>query len=245
MSGAKQPWAKLWWDWYGSDSHAEIGFDAIGLGPLLIVLAKRSPEPRWILGAGGEPFDLARIGRIAHMEGTSSEVATRVNAAILELVRAKTLERRPDGAFGFTSRGWARFQDSADSARMRKMRERKRSRSVTPSVTPSVTGSVTPTSGSRVQSPDVRGKTSEALSPVQPAAAAPPAPPAMVPAGGVPTTAGDVSGSLMAGGSDTGSLAPSDSAPRSTEKRSPRGTSGDAEPSPPVAASPPPEPPKK
>lgn len=112
-------WIKLWTDWLDSQSHANLSFGALALGPLLLLQARWDGEyesTAWLETEQGEPLSLKAIARDVH--STCKAVAP----LLVELRRAGTIVEREDGAIGFPKFG--HFQETKKAALMRRKRER-------------------------------------------------------------------------------------------------------------------------
>lgn len=152
-----EPWAKLWWDWYAQRSHVALSFDALHLGGMLLNLAKASPEQRWLLDDSGAPTPLRALALIARMVGAPRAIERRMEAALRELQDAGTMERRGDGAWGFTEAAW-RSQACASRDRTRAYRGRHKGRHGDAGGDATGDGGVTPRSDQRIRSQKIEEK---------------------------------------------------------------------------------------
>lgn len=127
---AERLYVKLWRSWWTGESHVHVGADALYVGTVLMTFVRWQPgqDDAWALLENGRPISIAIMAARARITGR------RVEAGLRELEDAGTVARRTDGAWGFVN--FARWQESASAAKMR------RQRSVTSAVT--VTTDVTP-----------------------------------------------------------------------------------------------------
>ena len=92
--------------WYAS----ALSWEARSLGPWLLCVGSESPEERWLLTRDGKPLDVAG----------GPPGATR---ALEELLLAGMLERRDDGALGWSWEAWGLIQGlSRGALRQRRWR---------------------------------------------------------------------------------------------------------------------------
>jgi hypothetical protein len=115
MAERPKHWVKLWVSWLTSPAHLELSGAALGLGPLLLLLATWDGEYEsggWLLGADGKPYDRKALARATHRRDRKE-----LDAQLTELVRCGTLTIRSDGALGFA--GFGRWQETKDAKRMR------------------------------------------------------------------------------------------------------------------------------
>ena len=110
----RRHWIKLYDRWFESRSHRFLGFEALHLGPHLLVMAAQSGVQEdgsaWILH-GDQPLTVNQIATLARLE---NERAIR---ALDELESAGTVVRRTDGAYGFPK--FSEYQETAEAARKR------------------------------------------------------------------------------------------------------------------------------
>lgn len=116
------PWCKLWWTFYTSRAHVGIGWEALLVGPVLMLLAKQSPpsddRTRWILKPNGQPIEADDVA--PYVQRSAKVVSKGIDA----LVSVGTLVEREDGALGWPN--FQRYQESAATERKRRERDRKR-----------------------------------------------------------------------------------------------------------------------
>lgn len=152
-----EPWAKMWWDWYAQRSHVALGFDALHLGGMLLNLAKASPEQRWLLDDSGAPMALRSLALIARMVGAPRAIERRIETALQELADAGTMEKREDGAWGFTEGAW-KSQACDSKFRTRAYRGRHKDRHGDGGGDAAGDGAVTPHSDQRIRSQKIEEK---------------------------------------------------------------------------------------
>lgn len=113
----KRVWVKLWDSWLKSHSHAELSSGALGLGPLLMLLAVWDGEHDsggWLVNASGKSLSPDALARLTHR--SSDELIDQIQ----ELIECKTMARRDDGVVGFPCYG--HWQETSQAARNRKYR---------------------------------------------------------------------------------------------------------------------------
>lgn len=118
MSDRPKHWVKLWVSWLTTPAHLELSGGALGLGPLLILIATWDGEYAsggWLLAEDGTPMSRDAMARAVHL------TRAHLDRYIGELLRCRTLTiRESDGAVGFAKFG--RWQETASASRMRKQR---------------------------------------------------------------------------------------------------------------------------
>lgn len=110
MSERPKHWIKLWVSWLTTPAHLELSGGALGLGPLLLLLATWDGEygsGGWLLGEDGRPYSRKALARATHRDGKE------LDAELAELVRCGTLTVREDGALGFAKFG--RWQETRNA----------------------------------------------------------------------------------------------------------------------------------
>lgn len=136
MSAA--PWIKLWWTWYSSRSHLGLSGVALALGPALMLVCRESAERHGDShcdtsgdGFGDGACDAVRVVDKRGKPVTAAALANivrfpvdQVEAALKELVDSETLTVSADGVYSFPN--FWRYQETAQAARTRKYRERKK-----------------------------------------------------------------------------------------------------------------------
>lgn len=118
MAERPKHWIKLWVSWLTTPAHLELSGGALGLGPLLLLLATWDGEydsGGWLLGEDGKPYSKDALARATHRS------RAELDRQILELVRVGTLVVDGNGAFGF--RRFGRWQCSMEQAQRRALRE--------------------------------------------------------------------------------------------------------------------------
>lgn len=119
MGERPKHWIKLWVSWLTSPAHLELSGGALGLGPLLLLLATWDGEYAsggWLLGEDGKPYDRNALARATHRS------RSELDRQMLELVRVGTLVIDGRGAYGFAHFG--KWQETSAATRMRRHRER-------------------------------------------------------------------------------------------------------------------------
>ncbi len=119
MSSRSRNWIKLWVSWLTTPAHVELSDGALGLGPLLLLLASWDGDydsGGWIVADDGTPIGRDAIARQTH------RTRKALDAQLLELQRCGTLSVREDGALGF--RRFGHWQETSQATRMRRHRSR-------------------------------------------------------------------------------------------------------------------------
>lgn len=118
MADRPKHWVKLWVSWLTTPAHLELSGGALGLGPLLILIATWDGEYAsggWLLAEDGTPMSRDAMARAVHL------TRAHLDRYIGELLRCRTLTiRESDGAVGFAKFG--RWQETASASRMRRQR---------------------------------------------------------------------------------------------------------------------------
>lgn len=143
------PWAKLWWSWFVSRSHIGLSGHALALGGPLMLLGRASAERHrdgsrdaesdarvnamrdagrdvkcdvrdlvWLFDGKGRPVTARTLAGIVRFPEAD------VQAALDELCDAETLCLSLDGVYGFPN--FWRYQETAQAARTRKYRDRRK-----------------------------------------------------------------------------------------------------------------------
>ncbi|MGL5912264.1 MAG: hypothetical protein ACRCZP_19825 [Phycicoccus sp.] len=111
MAERPKHWIKLWVSWLTTPAHLELSGGALGLGPLLLLLATWDGEydsGGWLLGEGGRPMSRDAIARAVHL------TRTHLDRYLSELMACNTLTfRESDGAIGFAKFG--RWQETRNA----------------------------------------------------------------------------------------------------------------------------------
>ncbi len=121
MSGGGARWIKLWVSWLTTPAHVELSAGALGLGPLLMLLATWDGEygsGGWLLAADGSALGLESLARVTH------RTVVQLERELAELVKCRTLTVRDDGVIGFGRFG--HWQETSQATRTRRYRERHR-----------------------------------------------------------------------------------------------------------------------
>lgn len=119
MAERTRHWVKLWVSWLTTPAHIDLSEGALGLGPLLLVLARWDGDYHsggWLLADDGSPIGRDALARATH------RTRQRLDAQLAELVRCGTLTTREDGAVGF--RHYGRWQETSQAKRTRRYRDR-------------------------------------------------------------------------------------------------------------------------
>lgn len=118
MAERPKHWIKLWVSWLTTPAHLELSGGALGLGPLLLLLATWDGEygsGGWLLTEDGAPMSRDALARSVHL------TRAHLDRYIVELMRCRTITlRESDGAIGFAKFG--RWQETASASRMRRRR---------------------------------------------------------------------------------------------------------------------------
>lgn len=121
MAERPKHWVKLWVSWLTSPAHLELSGGALGLGPLLLLLATWDGEYEsggWLIGEDGTPYNREALARATH------RTRAELDRQLLELVRVGTLVIDGRGAYGFAHFG--KFQESHDAKRGRQSKTGRR-----------------------------------------------------------------------------------------------------------------------
>lgn len=120
MAERPKHWIKLWVSWLTTPAHLELSGGALGLGPLLLLLATWDggyEAGGWLLAEDGSPMSRNALARAVHL------TRTHLDRYLGELIRCRTLTlRESDGALGFARFG--HWQETSQATRMRRHRER-------------------------------------------------------------------------------------------------------------------------
>lgn len=118
MAERPKHWIKLWVSWLTTPAHLELSGGALGLGPLLLLLATWDGEygsGGWLLTEQGHPMSRDALARAVHL------TRAHLDRYLSELMACNTLTlRESDGAIGFAKFG--RWQETASASRMRRRR---------------------------------------------------------------------------------------------------------------------------
>lgn len=117
MASRPKHWVKLWVSWLTTPAHIELSEGAIGLGPLLMLLATWDGDYNgggWLLSESGTPLSVDAIAR------ATRRTREAIESQIAELILCKTLTRREDGALGFPKFG--HWQETRNASYMRTVR---------------------------------------------------------------------------------------------------------------------------
>lgn len=117
MASRPKHWVKLWVSWLTTPAHIELSEGAIGLGPLLMLLATWDGEydgGGWLLTESGRPLGLDSLAR------TTRRSRESIESQVAELIECRTLTRREDGALGFQKFG--HWQETRNASYMRGVR---------------------------------------------------------------------------------------------------------------------------
>ncbi len=121
MAERARHWIKLWVAWLTTPAHVELTGAALGLGPLLLLLATWDGEHDsggWLLAEDGSPISREALARATH------RTRQQLDRELAELVKCRTLTVRDDGAIGFARYG--HWQETSSATRTRRYRERHR-----------------------------------------------------------------------------------------------------------------------
>ncbi len=121
MAERARHWIKLWVAWLTTPAHVELSGGALGLGPLLLLLATWDGEydsGGWLLAEDGSPISREALARATH------RTRQQLDRELAELVKCRTLTVRDDGAVGFARYG--HWQETSQATRTRRYRERHR-----------------------------------------------------------------------------------------------------------------------
>jgi len=116
---SRRDWIRVRGRWFTDPDHADVSFDALGLGVYLMHLADGDPGWRekgdaWIMEPDGRPM---KLGKVARLIGKPPNFVKRCAS---ELVACCTMAQRKDGAFGFPN--YRKHQEDPSAARKRKQR---------------------------------------------------------------------------------------------------------------------------
>jgi len=117
MADRPRHWVKLWVSWLTTPAHLELSEGALGLGPLLMLLARWDGDHDsggWVVGENGRPLSRDALARATH------RTRARLDEQIAELVACGTVTVDEHGAIGFARFG--HWQETSSASRMRHAR---------------------------------------------------------------------------------------------------------------------------